>query len=132
MNYTLTLFAISSFVLIAVFGFLAMSHRQGHEGCIAITASGIDCPELGALGNAVFHADVFKKFSTAIFSENISASLFFYFLLVAFFAGGISSVLIREPAFAVSAKRARARFNLIPQSRFVSWLSFFENSPTHF
>lgn len=134
-NYALTLFVIFGFVLIAVFGFVSMSHGSGHEKCIAVTASRINCPEkLGALGNAVFHADVFKKFSTAILSERIlSASLFFCLLmLAALFADGVSNVLTREPFFAVFLKRIRLMHIAIPRSKFISWLSLFENSPTRF
>lgn len=135
MNNALTLFVIFGFVLIAVFGFLSMSHGSGHEKCIAVTASRIDCPEkLGALGNAVFHADVFKKFSTAILSENISSVLLFFYLLalIALFAGGISHISMREPYFAISMKRALLSYRTLPRSKFISWLSLFENSPTRF
>lgn len=135
MNYAITLFVIFGFVFIAVFGFLSMSHWTEHDGCIFAIASRIDCPEkLGALGNAVFHANVFKKFSTAIFNERVlNVSLFFYLLtLAALFAGGVSNVLAREPAFIVFAKRIRVIRSALPRSKFVSWLSLFENSPTRF
>lgn len=135
MNYAITLFVIFGFVFIAVFGFLSMSHVGGHEKCIAVAASRIDCPEkLGAFGNAAFHANIFKKFSIAVFSENIlSASLFFYLLMLAALSTGVvSNVLAREPAFIVFAKRIRVIRSALPRSKFVSWLSLFENSPTRF
>ncbi|OGZ24589.1 MAG: hypothetical protein A2896_00555 [Candidatus Nealsonbacteria bacterium RIFCSPLOWO2_01_FULL_43_32] len=124
MKQVFTILFITGLVGLAVFGILAMSHSAGqsHDGCIAATAQGTDCPkEDGTIFFAAFHLDVFRSFSTAIFNGKTASMLFL--LIALFFA----------VAFGLAAHYHRQQFlksSFFPSQRELTrWLALHENSP---
>ena len=126
---------IAGFVGIAVFGFLAINHGNGHEhaGCIATTAKGIDCP-LGAntILFAIFHLDIIKSFSTAIFNYDYSGSLILLAFII-FLVGWITRFKIgfNLPRLAIVqyCYRSRETYFFSLRQNLTGWLALHENSP---
>jgi hypothetical protein len=78
MNSAITSLLIISFLAVAVFGFIAI----GHDGCIAALVAGGVCPTEGdMLALTASHFQIFKSFSTAIFSLLLALSLAIWLLL---------------------------------------------------
>ena len=129
---------IAGFVGIAVFGFLAINHGNGHEhaGCIATTAKGIDCP-LGAntILFAIFHLDIIKSFSTAIFNYDYSGSLILLAFII-FLVGWITRFKIGFdlPALAAIQYRhcSKETYFFPLRQNLTGWLALHENSPAGF
>ena len=131
MRFFLAALLIISFAGVAVFGFFAMDHADGHgySGCIAATSRGVDCPrEADPLGVAAFHLVAFKSFSTATFASVMAGML----LLVLAFAYTSHALLdVRK-----QASPARARFfrfldgrSYLLGEQIRYWLALHENSP---
>ncbi|MBI2514836.1 hypothetical protein HYV91_01440 [Candidatus Wolfebacteria bacterium] len=132
MKPSISLIIALIFILLAVFGFSAMSHSEehGHIGCLAATASNADCPaKSDAFDFFSFHLGALKFFSTAVFSKNLIAAFFLIF------AAAILQLIFSKPSetqkntpdahpsqFLKSAVPLRHRQNF-------SWLSLLESSP---
>jgi len=114
-------FLIFSLLGVAVLGFLAMNHGDGHNGCIAATANGVDCArEIGRAGLFSFHSDAFRGFSLAV--------LFGFALLALALLFNFSFKIISS---AQHKERLKPRILFLPQkNRFIRWLSLHENSPS--
>ena len=115
---------ITSFIVIAVFGFSAMGHDSGHgysKICIATAANGFECPPGTNLAD--FHLSAFKTFS--------NATLFVYSLLVLFMA--LWTLQARHPGpRPVLEFQIRSRGHLLTshETSLKHWLSLHENSPS--
>lgn len=135
MKIALTIFLITGFIGIAVFGVFAMNHGfdYGHGGCIAATAQGIDCPkEENSASFLNFHLNTFRSFSTATFSENLTSVLFLLIALVLISAlGVIASISLVPPAFAANYRRRQflESYSFPFQRELTHWLALHENSP---
>ncbi len=135
MKLALTIFLITGFIGIAVFGVFAMNHgsEHGHNGCIAATAKGVDCPkEEGAISFLNFHLDAFRSFSTATFGDNIAGALLLLIALILAVAGGVvASIHTAPPALAVNYHRRQflESYSFPFQREFTHWLALHENSP---
>ncbi|MEK9154816.1 MAG: hypothetical protein AAB596_02000 [Patescibacteria group bacterium] len=139
MKIVLIIFLILSFVGIAVFGAFAMGHESGaHNGCVAVTAQGIDCPkENGVFSFIAFHFDAFRSFSTAVFGENLLASFLTLVLVIGgaslgILLGNLVSLVFPQLNFSYSRYRRREFFNSLSKREFIYWLALHENSPTAF
>lgn len=135
MKATLTTFLIIGFIGIAVFGVFAMNHSSGHghNGCIAATAKGMDCPkEENSLSFLNFHLDAFRSFSTATFGENLANAFLLLIALVLTAALGIAvSIRPAPPAFATNYRRRQflESYSFPFQRELTHWLALHENSP---
>jgi hypothetical protein len=133
MKSLLSLFALISFVWIAVFGFAVMNHDSGHghTGCIATRVKGIECPSLiGTLDMVFLHMSVFEKFSSAVLSDYMVLILFLVLALVVSYFLSINHDLLPQ----LSANHLRW-FNLElykspPKKELLHWFSLHENSPS--
>lgn len=119
-----------SFVGIAVFGFLAMSHENSHGyGCIAATASGMNCLN-DVTGIALLHIGTFKGFSTALIGQPIVSLLA---LLVLALGAGISLTSSWKPVplcfFARKKLVSRSPYSPL-KTEFTRWIALHENSPS--
>ena len=136
MRITLTLFLITGFIGVAVFGVFAMNHgsEHGHGGCIAATAQGIDCLKYeGVLSLIAFHLDAFRSFSTATFGDNIAHILLSLIALMSVIAIGIIARihLSHLPRATYYRHRQFLNSDYFPsQRKFIRWLAFRENSPS--
>ncbi|MBI2624366.1 hypothetical protein HYW67_02625 [Candidatus Parcubacteria bacterium] len=68
---------VVGFISIAVFGFIAMGHGEGHNqyACVAAASQAAPCPQDGPVAWALFHAAAYKGFSTAVISVAVLAML---------------------------------------------------------
>lgn len=112
-------FLIFSLLGVAVLGFLAMNHGDGHSGCIAAVANGVDCArETSRAGLFSFHSDAFRSFSLAVLFG------FALFALVSLFNFGL-----KIPLPALYPKRHKSEVLFLPQKNlFIHWLALLENS----
>ncbi|MDP3999786.1 MAG: hypothetical protein Q8P76_04350 [bacterium] len=117
------------FVSIAVFGFAAMNDDHG-SGCLATMVNGGVCPEQNPLVFAAFHLEVFKSFSSAVFSGNF-AGLFSIILALALILATVVTGKISPPAKIFTAERKRYFESFLPLFRqaIIRWLALRENSP---
>ncbi|MBI4119271.1 MAG: hypothetical protein HY456_00300 [Parcubacteria group bacterium] len=127
MKAALIIFLITGFIAIAVFGVFAMGHgnEHSHNGCIAATAQGTDCPkEEGAFSFIAFHLEAFRSFSTATFGNNLASVLL---LLIV----SVLNVAVALPAFATDHRRGQFLESYSPpfQRELTRWLALHENSP---
>lgn len=117
----------ASLVLIAVFGFAAMSHGAGH--CIASAVQGAVCPNNDLFGFASFHIGFFKNFGNAAFKSLLAG--------ITLLALALLTLLLKSPEFSGLGLR-EATFQRTGGSEFVTssiknnrrWLSLLETSPT--
>ena len=127
---------ISSFIGIAVFGFVGMHHgMQVHDGgCIAATSQGTDCPkQANPVDYAVFHLDAFKSFSLASFREsplNVFLLAFAALFLIGF--GFFPRFFLRPPHLILSQSTFRDTFFSPQKQEITHWLALHENSPSTF
>ncbi|MDP3934639.1 MAG: hypothetical protein Q8Q46_00210 [Candidatus Giovannonibacteria bacterium] len=114
-------FLIFSLLGVAVLGFLAMNHGDGHGGCIAAAANGVDCSrETGRAGLFSFHSDAFRSFSLAV--------LFGFSLLALALLFNFSFKIISP---AVYQEQPKPQILFSPQKiRLIRWLALHENSPS--
>ena len=134
MKLVLTTLLILGLLGIAVFGVFAMNHGSGygHNGCIAATLQGADCPKgENALSFLTFHLGAFQSFSTAIFGQTI-LSLFLLVASLLLLARIVLSTLYITPEPSDLHSRFR-HFLELPassfQKRIIRWLALHENSP---
>lgn len=85
---------IFAFAGIGVFGFTAMNHGNSHEGCIAATLQGMECPgvNIPLLSLISFHLKAFQSFSLAIDSFLAVGVLLAFLGFLAFFFSKLSLV----------------------------------------
>lgn len=144
MMFLFTILFIVSYVVIGVFGVFGM-HAQaemntlGHEmsfgNCVAVATRGVSCPiQTDPISFAIFHADAFRWFAFATFSENFFTSLFTPTLLFVWIGFSVlSSQYLALPRFHLAySKRRSEQFRLFPKQRFLRWLALHENSPAIF
>lgn len=135
MKAAFTIFLITGFLGIAVFGAFAVNHGadHGHSGCIAATAQGTDCPkEENTLSFLNFHLNAFRSFSMATFGENFANVLILLIALVSAVAFGIIvSINPATPALATNYHRRQflESYSFPFQREFTYWLALHENSP---
>ncbi len=119
MKSAFAIFLIFSLLGVAVLGFLAMNHGEGHSGCIAATANGVDCArETGRAGLFSFHSDAFRSFSLAVL---FGLALFISLIFFSF------NFKIQLPA--LYKWRNHQILSLPQKSRLIRWLALHENSP---
>lgn len=125
---------LASFIGLAVFGFAAMSHAEGHNpnGCIAAAARETDCSRANnPLAMFNLHIDALKSFSTLIFgNSSLQMLLLLAFSLVFLLSFKIFSVLPLN--FIYSPINRVSTVHFIPKQKinFSNWFSFHENSPS--
>ena len=121
MKSAFAVLVLASLIGVSVFGFVTMNHEsgQGHEGCIAATARGGDCPIINnELGLLFFHLDTFKGFSLGIVLAALA------FILPLWFAKDFIYVFSEFRIGVVPAPSAFSSFR-----DFTHWLALHENSP---
>lgn len=121
MKSAFAILALVSLTSVAVFGFITMNHEgeQGHGGCIAATARGVDCPAVvGTLGLAFFHLDTFKGFSLGLVIAVLALALLFWFA---------QDFVYIFSEFYIGAARETFAFSSFRD--FTRWLALHENSP---
>ena len=134
MKLVLTTLLIFGLLGIAVFGVFAMNHGSGygHNGCIAATLQGVDCPKgENTLSFLTFHLGVFQSFSTAVFGQTILSFLLLGVPLL-LLARIVISTLYIAPGSPGPHSRLRYFLRLSPssfQKRILRWLALHENSP---
>jgi hypothetical protein len=132
MKSFLTILLVTSYIGVAVFGFLGMHHKGAHGdgGCIASTARGMDCPkEAGPIDLETFHLDAFKSFSLATFGENIASTLSLAFASLFFLCLVFPAAFFRPLQFVFYRQRFRGSFSRERQA-LIRWLALHENSPS--
>jgi hypothetical protein len=136
MKQLLTLAVLASVLSIAVFGFVAMAHGEGHSHeCLGATAAGEPCPTEGsAIPFAAFHLDVLRSFSTGVFDGTASTaalSLLSIFAILLFAVALLNLSPPPELSFAGTFRPLKREDFVSPAARRVSrWLSLHENSPS--
>ena len=119
------------FLAVPILGFVAMHHDGEHGNCAMVTAKGFDCPSsLNSFDMAIFHLDLSKFFSSAVFSANILNYIFIYVGLM-FFVG---LLVLHDPylikPFVVYRHRQLFELNSAQfRQRLLYWFSLHENSP---
>ena len=134
MRLVLTTLLIFGLLGIAVFGAFAMNHGSGygHNGCIAATLHGADCPRgENTLSFLIFHLGAFQSFSIAVFGQTI---LSFFSLLAALLL--LARIVISASYTTSESPGLHSRFRhflKMPvssfQERIIRWLALHENSP---
>lgn len=135
MKVKLTIFLIISFIGIAVFGVLGVNHsfEYGHNGCIAATIKGTDCPqEENTVPVSIFHLDAFQKFLTVTLNDHFANALFLFIALISIAGVGIiGAVCPAPPERAIDSRYGRflESYSFPFQRKLIYWLAFHENSP---
>ena len=116
----IALLAIFSFILLAVFGFVAMNHQaeSGH-GCLASSGYGNLCLMNNAFAIAFFHINFLKSFSQAVIPFLAAA------FLVVLILGATSQNLVLSRVFSEEKKPVfsfRKPFSP-PRYRFLDWFA---------
>lgn len=130
----LTLVLLTSFIGLAVFGFVTMAHGENHNpnGCIAATPREADCSTASnPLAMFNLHINAIKIFSTlTVGSYSLQTLLLFAFSLVLFLGFKMFTSLPISPAY-LPANRVLS-FNFSPKIKLnqSAWFSLHENSPT--
>ena len=113
---------------VGVFGFLGMNSMTDHEAgnCIASLVNVVACP-LEGLSSAIYHLQAYASFSQAVFSSSL---LLLTLVLLALLAH--TRALMRDLVPVVESRRLpmRESSRVVSRSKFVRWLSLFENSPS--
>lgn len=141
MKIALTTFLILGFIGIAVFGVFAMDFamdggEHGHDGCIAATAQGGNCPGWqSGIALLIFHLDVFRGFSTAVFSDYFASAYVSLFVLL---SGAVFGFFATARQMAPELTTNYRHFGFVELSsfrtrqEFIYWLALHENSPQSF
>jgi hypothetical protein len=132
MKSFLTILLVTSYIGVAVFGFLGMHHKgaHGNGGCIASAARGMDCPkEAGPIDLETFHLDAFRSFSLATLGESITSMLSLAFASLFFLSLVFPAAFFRPLQFVFYRQRFR-RFFSREQQALIRWLALHENSPS--
>ncbi len=125
MEFILKSILVTSFVLVALFGFTIMMSGSAH--CLVSLMEGTACPE-GLFGFASFHIGFFKNFSSVV-SKNLGFLILSLLIGVLFSASKISRKEFIPMSLSFSANEdTHGPFQLIRKLR--SWLSLLETSPT--
>ena len=135
MKFLFTIFLITSFIGVAVFGVFGMhSDMQNHDdGCIFAVSQRADCTKrINPIDYLAFHFDSFKNFLATTFNNNLFVLLLQLFVFIAgasFWAwrGAYLILLKFHPAHYFHRLEL---FKKHPQREFLKWLAFHENSPT--
>ena len=129
----LSLIVISSFLGIAVFGFMAMSPDANghHSGCIAATAQGAGCPaEAETLGFVSFHLRAFKNFSSATFGEQFAAPFLLALILCIGFGIKANRHIQTVSSRFISQFQKHFVHLIVPlKLNLARWFALHENSP---
>ena len=108
MKFAFATILIFSLLGVAVLGFLAMNHGEGHSGCIAAAANGLDCVQ-----------------ETRSFSLAVLFGLALFALVLLFSFG------FKAPSPALYLKWRNFQILFLPQkSLLIRWLALHENSPS--
>lgn len=127
----LTYLLLSSFFLVAVFGFAGMGHSDAPGGCIASLSRGVRCPSaVNPLSAAQFHLNAFKSFSTAIFEISALTFLLALILLLLAVLPGPGTVRHLWADIADDLEQGYGDFLPPVLQEFLQWLSLREHSPT--
>lgn len=124
-----TIWLITSFVAIAVFGFVGMGHGADHNnnrGCLATTATGGNCPLAKTPADDFnFYLTVFRSFSQATPTINNAILVLFALLLSLAFAlvAGHSPTLVLALEIKQNQRQAAPLFW---QLRLRRWLALQE------
>lgn len=134
MKYVLTIFLITGFASMAVFGFIGIGHinEAAHHGCLAALSQNGICPSASSapLAAAFSHLNILKSFSLALLNSA--------FLLLAL--AGIALFGLKNDAAAQSTGAIRElflyvrRLSSIGSDFFISnlnWLNLHLNSPSY-
>lgn len=137
----LTVFLIVGFLGIAVFGVFAMDFamdggEHGHDGCIAATAQGGNCPGWqSGIALLIFHLDAFRGFSTAVFSDSFANAFLWLLGLMPLAVFGFFATA-RQMAPKLTTNYRHSGFVELSSFRtrqeFIHWLALHENSPQSF
>lgn len=120
---------------IAMFGFLAVDHGvyQNHEGCIAATLKGMNCPDgSNSVSFVAFHLGALKYFSTATFSGELTTMLIFFVFFISTIAFSLAKKSLLDFSslhFYLPNQLTRESFIPLSCRRFIRWLALHENSP---
>ncbi|HXF44392.1 MAG TPA: hypothetical protein VNK70_02940 [Candidatus Paceibacterota bacterium] len=125
MERIFTAFVFVSIVLVAVFGFAAMSHGAGH--CIASAIQGAVCPTDNLFGFASFHLGFLKNFSSATFGSLAAALAIVALIALALFLTVLEPTILSIVAI-LKASAGTKVFSVVEKIR--QWLSLLENSPS--
>ncbi len=128
-----TFVLLASFIGLAVFGFAAMTHADGHDpnGCIAAASRETDCSKAsGPLAMFNLHIDALKSFSALTLSSSYLQALLLFAVSLIFF---LSFKIFSPSNFAYFPFSGVSIFNVSPKSNsnFSNWFSLHENSPTN-
>ncbi len=119
---------VIGFLTLAVFGFAAMGHGEGHSRnvCVAAASQAAPCPEEGSVAWAFFHVAAFKGFSTALVSASVLAALLVLAALIVRAGSYVSA--IAPGGFAIAGAVARDALDsiVVSRRRITSWLAIFE------
>lgn len=124
MRQILAFLLVAAFLGVAVFGFAAMGHGEGHSRgvCVAAASQAAPCPEDGPVAWAFFHVSAFKGFSSAVASV-----VLLVVAALAAFAG--LSIPIGVPAGAAPVGSLAAAILdsiAVSSKRMTAWLAIFE------
>lgn len=141
MKIILAIFLILGFIGIAVFGVFAMDFvmdggEHGHDGCIAATVQGGNCPGWqNGIALLIFHLDAFRGFSTAVFSDYFTSAYvsLFVWLSIAVF-GFFATARQMAPELTTNCRRISPAelSSFQTRQKFMYWLALHENSPQSF
>lgn len=135
MKSALAILLVFSFIGIGVFGVFAMGHNSniGHNGCIASTVQGIDCPkENDTVPFVAFHLDVFRSFSALIFEGNLTNILLLLIIsALSIVLGIIAKIHLVPPTLAKNYYYSQflEPHHFSYQRELTRWLALHENSP---
>ncbi|OGL64817.1 hypothetical protein A3B21_03795 [Candidatus Uhrbacteria bacterium RIFCSPLOWO2_01_FULL_47_24] len=133
MRKVIGILLLSSFIGIAVFGFIAMGHTLTHGGCIASAAQGMNgCMEQGTgTGSVFFHLKIFKSFSQALITSALLALIASFILLgrvMYFNANEIDTTKGQSISFFTIMN---AQIWMRARGRFTRWLALHESSENY-
>ena len=119
MNKWVGIAILTSFVMIAVFGFLAM----GHTGCIMSIAAQSSCMQgRGSADSFASHFQIYRSFSLAVFGALLVAEI----LLIAR-SFKIAAASMGDDPFRICVRSfAKLRVAKVMSPRLLAWLSIHE------
>lgn len=126
-------FTLVSFLSVAVFGFLIITHNNHHQGCIAAAANGgVVCPPQSndSLPLAFFHLNILKKFGRAIFSSTPSFDLSKLFLLSASPSSSLLFIFLPVVVFFALVNQQKESISFAAREKFIHWLSLKIKEPS--
>ena len=127
MKSSFVFFIVFVFISIGIFGFLGITHAEGHGECIASTMQGVPCPNADPFGFASFHISALKSFGEALTGSVFILTLFTFFVFL-LFGFWIQNTLLKNKLIHIrSALLRSSRF----QQTFLRWISLHETSPTY-